>query len=178
MPNFKQLHFDALSQADWFEPSLQLAENAYITSWLLEQKSMTQRLKMHCCSLRVDLINQYVLPNDDLTPQERQLLGNSRSLAREVILLGDDVPWLFARSILPYSTLTGDEQDMAQLGTTPLGQRVFSAKKNRRDEINVANVTVNKSELFARRSRLWINDKPLLVSELFLPDAPIYQQES
>lgn len=178
MPNFKQLHIDALHSANWFSPKELQHYLHHQASWLLESDSMTQRLKQHCNVLSVDLLCQYHLAGEKLTQAEKKLLGTEDCLVREVILLGDDIPWLCARSLLPASTLSGEEQDMKDLGTTPLGQRVFSVEGSYRDEISVAFVDMEQGQLLGRRSRLWIKDKPLLVSELFLPSAPIYFQEN
>lgn len=74
------------------------------------------------------------------------------------------------------TTLTGQEQDLAQLGEMPLGFRVFTDRSARRDALVVANVGTENQPIWARRSRLWLNDKPLLVAELFLQEAPIYKE--
>ncbi|MCC4785334.1 chorismate lyase, partial [Vibrio lentus] len=48
----------------------------------------------------------------------------------------------------------------------------------KRDALQVGWVIAGDERLLARRSRLWMNHKPMLVAELFLPTSPIYSKES
>ncbi|MFA0675363.1 chorismate lyase, partial [Vibrio sp. 10N.222.51.A6] len=65
-----------------------------------------------------------------------------------------------------------------QQGDVPLGLTVFSAENVDRDALQVGWVIAGDERLLARRSRLWMNHKPMLVAELFLPTSPIYSKES
>ena len=57
--------------------------------------------------------------NDDI-------LVGEQVLVREVLLFCDDVPQVFARSLLPLKSLTGEQQQLAHLGTQSLGQVLFN----------------------------------------------------
>ncbi|WP_394212399.1 chorismate--pyruvate lyase family protein [Enterovibrio calviensis] len=177
MSDFKQLHVKALVEANWEAPDWQPLEKTKEGEWLLERHSMTERLKACCRTLTVEVLGLHDVEKGVLSDSERDLLGDQACLVREVVLSGDDVPWLCARTLVPMSTLTEQEQDIAELGAVPLGQRVFNQANARRDAIEVAHLMFDGQVLLARRSRLWVNDKPMLVSELFLPHAPIYQEE-
>ena len=74
--------------------------------------------------------------------------------------------------------MQGQEYDLARQGEIPLGLTVFSANDVKRDALQVGLVELDGKQLLARRSRLWMNHKPMLVAELFLPTAPIYAKES
>ncbi len=54
---------------------------------------------------------------------------------------------------------------------------VFGADKVMRDALQVGWVNTPDGRLLSRRSRLWMNDKPMLVAELFLSDSPVYSKE-
>ncbi|MEZ8026231.1 chorismate--pyruvate lyase family protein [Enterovibrio norvegicus] len=177
MSDFKQLHVSALMGANWEAPDWQQLETTRKGEWLLEAHSMTERLQACCATLDVEVLGLHQCDMETLTSSERELLGHEGCLVREVVLSGDNMPWLCARTLVPMSTLTEKEEDIAQLGAVPLGQRVFTQANARRDAIEVATVIVKGEALLARRSRLWVNNKPMLVSELFLPHAPIYQEE-
>ncbi|STQ77887.1 chorismate--pyruvate lyase family protein [Grimontia hollisae] len=177
MSKFKELHLQALMDAVWEEPEWQRLEASPVGSWLLERHSMTERLKAHCRTLTVELLGLYEIEQSALSYDESTLLGDQACMVREVVLSGDGKAWLCARTLVPKSTLTEKEQDIAELGAVPLGQRVFNQANARRDAIEVATVMVEGQPLLARRSRLWVNEKPMLVSELFLPHAPVYQEE-
>ena len=82
----------------------------------------------------------------------------------------------------------GENDQLNDIGTEPLGNILFQDPTMRRGLIEIAHST-KKSQLttletllnqkfdhslWARRSFFYLNEKPLLVSELFLPAAAIY----
>jgi chorismate--pyruvate lyase len=110
-------------------------------------------------------------------------------LVREVLLYCDNVPQVFARSLLPLKSLTGEEQQLAHLGNQSLGQVLFSNKDLLRRSIEISafssSSAVSKlaqqlqlpmqAELWGRRSTFMLHGKPLMVAEVFLPNAFAYQ---
>ncbi|MGF1680880.1 chorismate lyase [Photobacterium minamisatsumaniensis] len=176
MSKFKQLYKPLLDGAQWQAPHEAAIEGTEFGHWLLELDSLSRRFERHCTQFTVSLIEQVKIEPEQLQPDERALIGDSACLLRKVVLLGDGQPWVFARTLIPVTTLTGQEQDLAQLGEMPLGFRIFTDRTARRDALVVANVSTGPDPLWARRSRLWINDKPMLVAELFLQDAPMYKE--
>lgn len=177
MSEFKQLYKPLLDGANWQQPDQLGIEGTEIGHWLLEQDSLSRRFQRHCEAFTVSLIEQVKISHTALTNDERALIGDEDCLLRKVVLQGDGQPWVFARTLIPISTLTGQERDLEQLGEMPLGFRVFTDRSGRRDALVVADVGTDTQPLWARRSRLWINEKPLLVAELFLAQAPIYGKE-
>jgi chorismate--pyruvate lyase len=78
--------------------------------------------------------------------------------------------WVKARSIIPVTTLSGKERQLQYLGNKPLGAYLFRSKGMRRSELEFVSVTrQNEPVVFGRRSIFYLHDKPLLVSELFMP---------
>ncbi|WP_237464106.1 chorismate lyase [Vibrio stylophorae] len=171
MPCSVEQYRAQLAQARWLSAKQATSMPSPLSDWLWSVDSLSQRLSQHCDQFSVELIQQRELSAGELTENERELLGDSPCIERQVLLLGDGQPWVFAQSLLPLSTLTGEEQDLAILGNQALGFRVFRHPLARRDAIQVASLSQG---LWARRSRLWIADKPLLVHDLFLPQAPLY----
>jgi len=178
MSKIKQLYKPLLDRAQWQAPEETAVEGTEFEHWLLEQDSLSRRFQRHCNHFRVSLIEQLNIGKSQLLDDERALIGDVDCLLRKVVLMGDGTPWVFARTLIPLSTLTGQESDLEQLGEMPLGFRVFTDRSARRDALVVANVGTDDMPQWARRSRLWINGKPLLVAELFLQDAPVYAKES
>ncbi|PSW04965.1 chorismate--pyruvate lyase family protein [Photobacterium lipolyticum] len=178
MSEFKQLYKPLLDSACWQSPDSVALEGTEFGHWLLEPDSLSRRLERHCDTFTVSLLEQQKIDKSLLSDDERALLGDKECLMRKVVLRGDGQPWVFACTLIPLSTLTGQERDLEQLGEIPLGFRVFTDRSARRDALVVANVGSEEKPLWARRSRLWINDKPLLVAELFLTQAPVYSKES
>lgn len=172
------LYLVLLIEAKWQNPEDFSFPSDLAKHWLLEQGSLSRRLGLHCQQLTVELMRNEKSEVTQLTAQETRWLSPERCLLREVVLSGDGVAWVLGRTLIPESTLADQPYDLAKLGDIPLGLTVFSAEKVERDALQVAWVDTPFGQLLARRSRLWMNHKPMLVAELFLPDAPIYTKES
>lgn len=177
MSELNHTYLEALQTARWERPDIAALKRTAEGSWLLESHSMTARLKQHCHDFDVDVIAVYQLTPDKLTDSEVALIGQEACVVREVVLKGDGLPWLCARTLMPASTLEGQGGHLHALGTEPLGQHVFKQRASRRDAIETANVACLSHQLHARRSRLWLHNRPMLVAELFLPDSPVYGKE-
>ncbi len=186
--NFQSLFPVTLSGLWRDARSCSLPEN--VQGWLLDPNSLTARLKSHCQQFRVELLGQRVEPCQEneavaLIPKGEQVL------VREVLLFCDDKPQVFARSLLPLSSLTGSEQALANLGTQSLGQVLFNNPSLERQTIEVAKFDTNSAvaalakklhlsalhqkNLWGRRSIFVLENKPLMVAEVFLPEAFAYQ---
>ncbi len=156
--------------------------------WLSDTGSLTQRLlDASEGKLSVQIIRQCL---DAPRLSERLALGlapRRLALIREVILLGDGEPWVYARSVLPMTTLTGPLRKLRRLDNRPLGALLFQSPSMTREPVEVAchNSANAKlpvvlghidTPLWGRRSVFRLNRKPLLVSEIFLPDFKPYNQ--
>lgn len=145
--------------------------------WLLDKGSLTARLQEKSAGhFRVQLLRQFW---HTATLSEARLLGippRARVLVREVILRGHDQPWVFARSIFPQSSLQGSLRRMGKFGNSPLGAFLFSQVGMRRSPMEVSRFSGVGSgcdasgSAWGRRSVFYIDNKPLLVSEVFLPE--------
>lgn len=104
---------------------------------------------------------------------ESRLLSQPRqrsALIREVELLGRGQVWVAARSIIPAATLKGAERRLKDLGTTPLGAYLFRCRSMRRSPMQFASFVSEEIGIFyGRRSIFYLHDKPLLVTEYFMP---------
>ena len=146
---------------------------AAINDWLMELGSMTRRFEQHCRCVRVEPQREGFVSRAALGEEADHLPESQRYWLREIVLLGDDQPWLLGRTVIPLETLTGPDQALVDLGTVPLGRYLFSSDALTRDYIVVG----RQEQLWARRSRLRLAGKPLLLTELFLPAAPLYQAD-
>ena len=158
-----------------------LRPSASLVAWLEDTGSLTARLiDLSSGHFRVKVIQQQLaIPNQD----ERQLLEMKRpvrALIREVVLMGAGHPWVFARSVLPITSLCGPLRHLRKQNTRPLGAFLFNQPHLERSDIQVAligshhtyvPVSLSKGqELWGRRSVFFLESKPLLVSEVFLPE--------
>ena len=162
----------------------------HLKNWLLDPNSLTARLKANATNFKVVVVGQ---AQARCSEQEScQFIAEGEPvLIREVLLYCDDSPQVFARSLLPLSSLTGDEASLASLGEMPLGQVIFNNPNLVRGDISVGCFDANskvaevaqfldlpkQEQLWGRRSLFFLHDKPLSVAEVFLPGAFAYQQE-
>ncbi len=159
-----------------------------MADWLLDRGSLTSRLvRASGGDFRVRLLRQgWGCP----LYSERQLLRTRRAeaaLVREVELLGHGAPWVFARTLIPASSLRGSARRLAHLGDKPLGAVLFSDPGMRRGPIQIARLLPRHplfaaatrslgqqpAELWGRRTLFYLAGKPLLVNEIFLPGIPL-----
>lgn len=148
--------------------------------WLLDEGSLTSRLiQASNNNFRVQCLRQsWQIP----LPSEQRLLdlkSRQRAVVREVLLICKEQPWVFARSIIPAATLTGPLRRLHYLQNNSLGALLFSAASMKRAPFQLAKMTGDCSylpteihqsqDLWGRRSRFLLYDKPLIVSEVFLP---------
>lgn len=186
----QQYSFPVGLAAQWRKPDTIKLPNAQLADWLLNTGSLTERLQSACANFSVELIGQEKVTRGSsdsfkvsLHPDESDGLVDLKQgdwQVREVVLLGDGKPWVFARSVLPDELCTTQWQG---LGNQPLGQRIFNDKSFVRSDFLVSKLAQNpldclqKTNLWARRSSFSINQYSLLVAEVFLPDCPCYHQE-
>ncbi|WP_455480400.1 chorismate lyase [Bartonella sp. B12(2025)] len=150
----------------------QVPEN--IRDWLMESGSMTLRLKKHCTCIHVEPQRECFITWDELKEEAEHLPKSARYWLREVILMGDNQPWLLGRTVIPQETLLEHNQAIMHLGNIPLGHYLFSSDKLTRDYIHIG----QQDALWARRSRLRLTGKPLLLTELFLISSPLYTENT
>ncbi|MGB1322353.1 MAG: chorismate lyase [Vibrio gallaecicus] len=172
------LYLNLLMNVDWQNTETFAFPSKTAQRWLMEQGSLSRLLEKHCQHLSVELLHNQVIESSLLKEDEETLLSSSDCLLRKVILQGDDVEWVIGRTLIPRITLEDQSYDLSQQGNIPLGLTVFSAENVKRDALQVGWVDIEGVRLLARRSRLWMNHKPMLVAELFLPESPIYAKEN
>ncbi len=102
-----------------------------------------------------------------------------QAIIREVALLCNGEPWVFARSVIPASSLTGHLRQLRGLKNSSLGEMLFRDPTMYRHPFQVAAIDGQSQQipkflrqplaLWGRRSRFELRDKPIMVSEIFLP---------
>ena len=152
---------------------------------LFDASSLTARIIAACRGeFRVEVISQgwqRPMLNEE---QCLKIRAGRHALVRQVYLFCDDKPLVFARTVIPHTTLHGKEKHLAHLQNKPLGAVLFAEPTMRRSEVEVAEIHTSQrlfhtatarlnyepAKIWGRRSVFYLHDKPLLVSEIFLPD--------
>ncbi len=127
--------------------------------WLTDRRSLTAKLKLKTPDLSVKVLNQC-----EQSPHlhETTALGQySRTIIREVLLIGNHQAQVFARSVIP---LTIDTETLLNIGSNSLGERLFSDPNIHRGAIYITQL----GNIWGRRSRFEVGNTGILVSEFFL----------
>jgi chorismate--pyruvate lyase len=158
---------------------------AGLSNWLLDSGSLTRKVIQACGQhcFRVRLLHQgWGSPLNS----ERRLLRSRRGvtmLVREVELLCNEVPWVFARTLIPATSLQRSVKRLSQLGERPLGAVLFSDPNVQRGVTQFARLQAKHplfmaacthvdempETLWGRRTLFTLSGRPLLVNEIFLP---------
>lgn len=155
-----------------------------LRSWLIDNKSLTQRLiRTSDGDFRVQIVDQHwARPLHN----EAEVLGLHQgefAFIRQVRLLCHDQPWVFARTVIPATTLHGPLRWLTRLGTKPLGEVLFSHPHIHRENLQISrlkrgqgmynaatkNQNITGEDIWGRRSVFRFHRHPLLVNEIFLP---------
>ncbi|MBM6550595.1 chorismate--pyruvate lyase family protein [Marinomonas ostreistagni] len=145
----------------------------HIRPWLTTQHSITAKLR-HIGELSVDVIeDRWQAPS----PRERtrlQLKPREMARVRTVILRVNDVPVVYARSIIPARSIKGSWRYLPHLDNRPLGGYVYKAKALRRSPTEITQLPAGLIEncdqaLWARRSIFQQYGPGILVNEAFYP---------
>ena len=98
-------------------------DDTVIKSWLLETGPITKRIQLN------EKFNLIVLKDevDHYSSEEKDFLGVVESEIRiqEVILMGNNKPKVFARSLIPVITIDEGFSKLGELGNKPLGDILF-----------------------------------------------------
>lgn len=172
------LYLSALREVRWQSPNDIELVNPTMNNWLLETGSLSQVLKNNCDELTVELLQNTPITQEQMTDEEIALLDQNTGWSRQVVLKGDGEDWVVGHTIIPEQSRHHHTLDLVEQGEVPIGVTVFGEHQVTRDELQIGQIEMNGRVLMARRSRLWINQKPILVSELFLPNAPCYLNQS
>jgi len=155
-----------------------------LRDWLFDPSSLTKRLQ-HLCGaheFRVQVISQR---RDKITRHEANNLGlaaRRQALVRQVYLWCGESAVVFARTIIPLSSLKGRQRRLAHLGQRSLGALLFADKTMSRGELQITRLDLPvvkdtaddrwlaaDEKVWGRRSTFTVRGHQLLVSEFFLP---------
>lgn len=154
----------------------QLTASPEHISWLLEQGSITQRLRQSYPCLTVEICQEGL---DVPLPDEALKLGigkNSPVWVRSVLLQQQARPLIRARTVIPDGSDTNPWHRVQRLGQQPLGELLFQLTDLERSdfEFTLTNgefQNVQASDATARLARRRVFHRrgaPLLLTEVFM----------
>jgi len=172
-------------RSHWHPPLVQSLPPS-LRDWLTDSGSLTQQLTQACeQAFSVKLLRSgWERPLADESLLLGQPLGQWM-FSREVHLLDGDKAEVYARTMVPKRTYQAMQARFETLGNRSLGQMLFNDPSLRRGDIEVAclqpedrlfklatrHLDQLPEQLWARRSCFYLDDKGMLVNEIFLPSA-------
>jgi len=183
---FNQL-LNIASSVQWQHDNFSNRCTKSILSWLLDETSLTKKLEQQCQEFTVE-VKQQLNTDNQASPLSQHFPVPEQVLVREVLLKCDGIANVFAQTEIPLKTLSDKQKKLSQIGSESLGKFLFQDKTLKRGNIEIAEFTAGSQvhqlcatlqqpcehSLWARRSLFYIENKPLLVSEVFLPRSGIY----
>ena len=163
-----------------------------LKQWLLDPSSLTKKLINYSSGqLRVEVIDQRIKRARFSEYNALKIKHHHHVVVREVILYNRHTALVYARTIMPLSTLKGSLRKLYYLGNRPLGGALFADPSMRRGQLEIALIEQNylpkkiartlstsssgpnqkklNDDCWGRRSLFFLKHKPLLVCEIFLP---------
>lgn len=148
--------------------------------WLTHTDSLTARIKSRCQHFEVRVLYE---GRDSLSPPEKHLLRTRGPWrAREVVLLADGEPVVWARTVVAERAIRGPWFFLKGLGARPLGARLFSDPLIERSQFVYIQryrlpqyaslekrMTLPSGSHLARCARLKRYSAPALLTEVLLP---------
>ena len=175
--------------------TLKKTPSAKFSSWMQKPKNLGESLRKVCHTLSLNIINQnFEVPLDD----EIDILGLSSSkdticYVRQIVLVGDGLPFTYGRVVVPKLVYLSHMDKFNSLGSKLIGETLlygnpetvrsafeFNQIDSTHPLFNLTisalpdSATISKS-FWARRSVFTISkNEPILITEIFLEDLPIY----
>ncbi|MBF0265270.1 MAG: chorismate lyase [Gammaproteobacteria bacterium] len=150
--------------------------------WLYETGSLTQRAINYCRKNKSNF-NVKVLKHDYGLPEQSEmkilnLQAEQECLIREVLLNCNQTAIIYARTVIPQSTMIGKHEQLRLLGNKPLGEYLFSQDDMIRGPLEISSYknSTNQNHYWARRSLFYLQKNPLLVYEIFLQSMKTYDK--
>ena len=149
-----------------FEKMTILLANENIKSWLIEKGPITKRIKSKE-SFKLNLIKDEICSVDD---SEKKFLEESsdKIKVREVILMGNNIPRVYAKSLIPIRTIENGFSRLGELGTKPLGDILFEKEIFKKTDVVYAQFQDKDSIFWGRKTKYIVKNMPLSVMEVFL----------
>lgn len=147
--------------------SIESKVDASILSWLSESGPITNRIKLSQ-EFELELLNDEI---DEISKEEELFLNSFSETfrVRRVILLGNNTPVVYAKSVIPSSTIENGLSSLGKIGNAPLGDILFTPGVFTKLEMVCASfLSEEKNVYWGRKIKYSVNSEPISVMEVFL----------
>ena len=149
-----------------FEKMDGLLVNKNIKSWLVEKGPITKRIKSEE-SFQLNLLKDEISYVEDVEKEFLDVISNNINV-REVILMGNNIPRVYAKSLIPIRTIDEGFSKLGKLGTKPLGDILFEKEIFKKTDVVYAQFQNKDSIFWGRKTKYLVKNMPLSVMEVFL----------
>ena len=140
--------------------------NKEILSWLNEAGSITSRIKSFS-NFKLKLLKDG--PGEvDIIEDDLIISNYEENNIREVILLSNEEPLIYAKSIIPLETIKLGLNILGNLKENPLGDILFSNPEIKKKYMLFAKFESNKRIFYGRKGIYTVKGYPFSVCEIFL----------
>ena len=180
-------HFHKKNTRDnWLK--MPIASGAY-QHWLTDRQSLTLRLQQRFDVVNVKIVRLQFAKAFINEYKALAMAAREHVLIREVLLMGQEAPVVFAHSVIPKKSLRGSWLGLRRLGCQPLGAKLFAKPQIKRTALSykklssrhplfrqadqVMRTYLLKSApdyLWARRSVFNFHQHKIMVTEVFFPE--------
>ena len=149
-----------------YEEMMKLVNSDYIKSWLIECGPITKRISDNE-NFELNLIRDEI---DEVDERDKKYLGNITGdiKVREVILLGNKVPKVYAKSLIPVHTVEEGFSKLGSLGTKPLGDILFEKDIFNKVDVLYSTFKHEVNIFWGRKTKYLVKNLPFSVMEIFL----------
>ena len=147
--------------------SIESKVDTSIFSWLSESGPITNRIKLSQ-KFELELLNDEI---DEISKEEKLFLNSVSGTfrVRRVILLGNNTPVVYAKSVIPSSTIENGLSSLGKIGNAPLGDILFTPGVFTKLEMVCASfLSKEKNVYWGRKIKYSVNSEPISVMEVFL----------
>ena len=147
--------------------SIESKVDASVLSWLSESGPITNRIKLSQ-KFELELLNDEI---DEISKEEELFLNSFSETfrVRRVILLGNNTPVVYAKSVIPSSTIENGLSSLGKIGNAPLGDILFTPGVFTKLEMVCASFLSNEKNVYwGRKIKYSVNSEPISVMEVFL----------
>ena len=151
-----------------YREMLDQVTNNSIKSWLIENGPITKRISAKE-DFELNLIRYEI---DKVDEMDKKYLDNEVGdiKVREVILLGNKIPKVYAKSLIPVNTIEKGFSKLGNLGNMPLGDILFEKDIFNKIDVMYSSFS-HKSKIFwGRKTKYLVKNLPFSVMEIFLID--------
>lgn len=169
---------------------LEISPSAKIANWLLKPYKLSEDMRKVSHRLHLEVLRQDM---DDAHSNEVGILGlqdDTQCLVRMIVLRGDEVPFSFARVVVPKKVYINHQAPFDTLGSKLIGETFLYqqpttirlpfeygiiCQKDPLYQTITKHIMLSQQKFWGRRSIFLLSEnEPILISEFFFDSIPDY----